>query len=64
MGGAIAPPRPPPWLRYCNRWLRLLTMLLTGPSRIYIAQSPWHCGDFRKILLRNAGEGPKKFLTI
>ena len=35
-------------------------MLLTGPSRIYIAQSPWHFEGFRKIFLRNIGEGQKK----
>ena len=40
--------------------LRFLNMLLSGPSRIYIAQSPWHFEGFRKIFLRNIGEGQKK----
>ena len=43
---------------HCNRWLRLLTMLL--PGRIYIALSPWHFRDFRNIFLPNIGEDQKK----
>ena len=39
-------------------------MLLIGPSWIYIAQSPWHFGDFRKIFLPNIGEGQKNFYHL
>ena len=35
----------------------LLTMQLTGPIRIFIAQSSWHFGDFRNIFMPNIGEG-------
>ena len=34
-------------------------MLLTGPSRIYIAQSPWHFVDFGNIFLPNISEDQK-----
>ena len=39
-------------------------MLLTGPSRIYIAQSPWQFGDFHKIFWPNIGEGQKKVVPF
>ena len=39
-------------------------MLWTGPSRIYIAQSTWHFGDFWKIFWPNIGEGQKKVLPF
>ena len=44
------------------KWLRLLTMLLTG--RIYIARGPRHFGEFCKVFLPNLGEDQKKSLTI
>ena len=39
-------------------------MILTGPSQIYIAQSPRHFKDFRKIILPNINEGQKKVLPF
>ena len=30
------------------------------PGRIYIAQGPWHFGDFRNIFLPNIGEDQQK----
>ena len=39
--------------KWYNKWLRLLAILL--PSRIYIALSPWHFGDFRNFFPPNIG---------
>ena len=44
--------------KWYNRWLHLLTVLLSG--RIYIALGPWHYGDFRNIFLPNIVEDQKK----
>ena len=39
-------------------------MLLTGPSRIYIAQSSWHFRDFCKLFKPYIGVGQKKVLSF
>ena len=45
-------------VKWYNRWLRLLIMLL--PGQIYIALGPWHFGDFCKIFLPNIGKTKQK----
>ena len=57
MGGAIAPPRPPPWLRYCshvrkiNRNRKLLFYCLKYPN--YFLGCP-ASGPIRKPLFRSS----------
>ena len=37
---------------------------MSFPGRIYIAQGPWHFGDYRNIFLPYIGEDQKKDFTI
>ena len=45
--------------KWCNRWLRLHTMLFLQGSDLHCAGS-WHFGDFSNIFLPNIGEVQKK----
>ena len=46
----------------CNRWLRLLNMLL--PGQIYNVLGPWHFGDFCGIFMPNTGDDQKKSYNL
>ena len=46
------------YLKWYNRWLRLLAMLL--PRSDLHCAGPWHVGDFRNIFLQSIGEDQKK----